>query len=290
MAIFNEDGKKYYDRKIKELKTFDLDVLKNSDRVIVKDVIEKIGTISVTKKKQQSTDIDINYLSRIFNLSLADISIFGYDITEMVEDLIRMISIKESKEGGWQNEILFPSANLRTLDYKCTPGSIIYPTKSNNCDEVFLGHEEIHLLKDTNPEEFLLCYTLIEVIPIFYELLMSEDIDYLSKDILSWRLSQLKESGKEILRLTNLKGIAPQSEKKYIDMAIMERSVYQLSFYYALILFNMYQTNPNRILYLVRCVLMHELTTLELLEELGIYNVRKSHHFDEGIEKVKTII
>ena len=119
---------------------------------------------------------------------------------------------------------------------------------------------------------------------------MSEDIEYLSKDILSWRLSQLKESGKEILRLTNLKGIAPQSEKKYIDMAIMERSVYQLSFYYALILFNMYQTNPNRILYLVRCVLMHELTTLELLEELGIYNVRKSHHFDEGIEKVKTII
>lgn len=214
MAIFNEDGKKYYDRKIKELKTFDLDVLKNSDRVIVKDVIEKLGTISVTKKEHQSTDIDINYLSRIFNLSLADISIFGYDITERVEDLIRIISIKEAKEGGWQNEILFPSANLRTLDYKCTPGSIIYPTKSNNCDEVFLGHEEIHLLKDTNPEEFLLCYTLIEVIPIFYELLMSEDIEYLSKDILSWRLSQLKESGKEILRLTNLKGIVPQSEKK----------------------------------------------------------------------------
>ena len=62
MAIFNEDGKKYYDRKIKELKTFDLDVLKNSDRVIVKNVIEKLGTISVTKKEHQSTDIDINYL------------------------------------------------------------------------------------------------------------------------------------------------------------------------------------------------------------------------------------
>ena len=59
-------------------------------------------------------------LEYIYNqefLSLADISIFGYDITERVEDLIRIISIKEAKEGGWQNEILFPSANLRTLDY-----------------------------------------------------------------------------------------------------------------------------------------------------------------------------
>lgn len=290
MAIFNEDGKKYYDGKIKEFKIFGLDSLKNSDKVLVKDVIEKLGSINVTKKEQQSTDIDINYLSRIFNLSLADISIFGYDITERVEDIIRQISIKMATDGSWQNEILFPSENLSTLDYDCAPGSIIYPSKTNICDEVFLGHEEVHLLKDTNPREFLLCYTLIEVLPIFYELLMVEDIDYLSKDILAWRLTQLKESGKEIVRLATLKGIAPQSEKKYIEMAIMERCVYHLSFYYALILFNMYQTNPNKILYLVRCVLMHEMTTLELLKELGIYNERKSKHFNEGLEKIKTII
>ena len=60
MAIFNEDGKKYYDGKIKEFKIFGLDSLKNSDKVLIKDVIEKLGTISVTKKEQQSTDIDIN--------------------------------------------------------------------------------------------------------------------------------------------------------------------------------------------------------------------------------------
>lgn len=291
MLKFDEKTQGYCKSKLKNFKIFGLASLKEKDKIIIRDVMTKIEDFSVSNESRKSSEITLEYLNQLLNLSLGDISIFGYDITETLEDTLQMVSFKPSEEEStWKNEILFPSVNLNTTSINGIARHIMYPKNIHPCDEIFLGHEEIHLLKDTNPKEFIHLHTLIEVIPIFYEMLMSEDISYLTQDILAWRIKELKESAEEYKKLEALRKDFSIEDKKYLDMLLLDNSVYHLGFYYASILFNMYQKNPNKILYLVRKVLIHEITTLDLLKILGIYQVPNLEEFDEELYKIKRII
>ena len=62
---------------------------------------------------------------------------------------------------------------------------------------------------------------------------------------------------------------------------------YLNSFYYAIILYNMYKENPKKILGYVSKVLNHELTTYDMLIDLNIYGDIKGEVFENEINSIK---
>lgn len=65
---------------------------------------------------------------------------------------------------------------------------------------------------------------------------------------------------------------------------------YLNSFYYALVLFNMYKDNPKMILELVRKVLNKEMSTLDLLVNLGLYHKNSDYIFNEELGKIRKVL
>ena len=62
---------------------------------------------------------------------------------------------------------------------------------------------------------------------------------------------------------------------------------YLSSFYYSLILFNIYRSDPALVLQAVRKVLNHEMTTLEMLNSLGIYQENNDKIVDREFKIIR---
>ena len=62
------------------------------------------------------------------------------------------------------------------------------------------------------------------------------------------------------------------------------------SFYYALMLYSLYKETPNKILNLVNKVLNHEMTTFELLNNLGLYGDIKGEIFEKELGMIRQLV
>lgn len=62
------------------------------------------------------------------------------------------------------------------------------------------------------------------------------------------------------------------------------------SFYYVVILYSMYKETPKKILDLVSRVLKQEITTLDMLNCLGIYGDIKGGTFEKELDHIRKLL
>lgn len=160
------------------------------------------------------------------------------------------------------------------------------PKEPDVMGPLHLAHEHIHLLKDTNYEEYSDSQIFGDVITIFFEFLIANTYPEMKNNIYRYRLYSLKEDLKYYDNA--LKQMKKSKEDKDLYKVTITRSgQYLNSFYYAVILINMYKVNPSLILQKINRVLNHEMTTREMLEELGILYLDKKDIFDTEFETIK---
>jgi hypothetical protein len=163
--------------------------------------------------------------------------------------------------------------------------SLNMPNVMTSADRVFIGHEFIHMNKDLNFEEYKLLMTYSDVIPILYEFITMKDD---ANEVLSARISAL---GLEIHGYELAAQKMKSGREKDLYKVILSRSgQYLNSFYYATILYRMYLNDPKMILDYIRRVINCEMTTLDMLKDLGIHLVDNNEMYDEQVQEFRGII
>lgn len=184
-------------------------------------------------------------------------------------------------------------------------GQVSYFLVPDNLYEIsgyFFGHEQLHALKEIDYREYINQRTLGEVIPIFYEFMIYSPEEDMCKEILKVRIRSIFDNALEYklfndaFRANKLNEIILGEDKETIrkskvyEYARTKMGCYLNSFYYALILYNMYKETPERVLGLVSRVLKHEITTLNMLEQLGIYGDIRGEIFEKELRNTKKLI
>ena len=144
---------------------------------------------------------------------------------------------------------------------------ITIPDKFNSLASVYFEHELHHILKDVYPNEYKLMLRYADVIPMFYELIKAENTDDLTcKTIINNRIALLYEIKNDF---TNSNLYANSIIFTFLNS---KKYQYLNSFYYSLLLYKYYKESPEEILKLVSYVLKGKITTLDLINTLGINN------------------
>lgn len=170
----------------------------------------------------------------------------------------------------------------RTDDGNFKVKSITVPSKYNDLASIYFGHEIIHSLKDTNPSEYQYMLKYADVIPMFYELIESDKYDDISKKaIINNRLALLNSIKKEM-----------RDDDFYSDNYIKKiicskKCQYLNSFYYSILLYKIYKSNPKYILDLVKLVLNGKITTYNLICSLGLNDRELDNDVKEELIKIK---
>lgn len=163
--------------------------------------------------------------------------------------------------------------------------SLNMPNVMTSADRVFIGHEFIHMNKDLNFEEYKLLMTYSDVIPILYEFITMKDD---ANEVLSARISAL---GLEIHGYELAAQKMKSGREKDLYKVILSRSgQYLNSFYYATILYRMYLNDPKMILDYIRRVINCEMTTLDMLKDLGIHLVDNNEMYDEQVQEFRRVV
>jgi len=183
-----------------------------------------------------------------------------------------------------------------------TISKYIIPNELSEFSILNFTHEQLHGLKETNYNEYLDNRVLGETIPLFYELVTNGLNENLKKELLKFRLQVLwgdKEEYKIFNYLYESTGFFDifvsnngdiTTKKSLYEYIRSLRSCYLNSFYYAVILYNMYKVNPQKILNLVSMVLKHEMTTLQLLQCLDVYGDVRGEIFEKEMCNIKRLI
>lgn len=149
-----------------------------------------------------------------------------------------------------------------------------HPRILDDVSYAFIGHEFHHVLKDVYEEERKLRNRFSEVIPMFYELIATD-----------------KEKDEEVKReILNRRMLLLTLDKKYYEASSLGQLQYFNSYYYALCLNNKYKENPILVLRLVTRVLLGEITTLDLLKLLNIYDDSLNDIVDDEMYNIKEYI
>ena len=162
----------------------------------------------------------------------------------------------------------FDTKMLSKNSMKISP-TVLFPDVFDKASYAFFGHQFHHLLKDKNVEEIKIRNRVSDVIPLFYELMCADDEDnkLVAKEIIKRRIFLL------------------QLEKRKRD----DIDTLQLfnSYYYALGLFLKYKKDDLIVLRLISRVLMGEITTLELLTMLNLYEEDLDYEVSRQLETIK---
>lgn len=141
------------------------------------------------------------------------------------------------------------------------------PQKISMTSPIWLGHEYMHALKDTEVKEYLLKDISSEVIPFFYELVMAnEEFPKLKEEWKSKRLGMLSYDNEYYKEAKKRREENPDAFDKIKDA----NGQYLSSYYYALNLYHIYKKYPKEVLKEVNEVLKHKKNTIELLKEFDI--------------------
>lgn len=151
---------------------------------------------------------------------------------------------------------------------------IICPEVFDKTSYAFLGHEFHHALKDLNIKERIVKDRLVDVIPMFYERVCAfeEQEEKVSKEILKRRLILLED----IRELDN-------------DDCTDQLKEFN-SYYYALALYTRYKKDKILVLRLISRVLNGEISTLDLLNMLDIYNSDLDYVVSRELETIKQYV
>ena len=215
-------------------------------------------------------------LAKVFDQSLNDIQLFGADIAltlgEIIDNTNCVIAYHSTamytchvtyQVDEQTNQITNQHGNVKLYKLSDT---------YNALSPIFLAHEHLHALKETNYQEYVDCQRVGDVIPLFYEMVkVHSTYQDLYQAWLNQRMQFLVES-KELYQNARESMKSSGKTRDLYKLLATKSGQYLNSFYYAIILFHIYQTNPTLVLTLIEKVLKHELTTFEMLNSLNIYN------------------
>ena len=148
------------------------------------------------------------------------------------------------------------------------------PLYINRFSHIFLAHEFNHALKDTNYQEFLSLFIAGEVIPLFFELITLDNFNTdIKKNFLQTRMAMMSNNCQIYYEAKT----RINENEEIFNFIKSDAGKYANALYLALLLYNMYRKNPKQVLEEVKKVLYQKQTTIELLNKLGIYNIKNSN-------------
>ncbi len=258
------------------------------DKKIINYVSRMLNTVNTGADVSIGT---IDYNTAIIG-SLENLKVLGMEPYTKVSSFISTVPFLPIHpiSNGYSCHISY-SVDDKTLEVDKNSGTIAHykvPQRPDIMAPLHIGHEHIHALKETNYEEYIDGQILGDVIPIFYELLMSDKYEEMKKLIMSFRLASLKADKKHYDNAINQ---MKKKELKDLYRVIATRSgQYLNSFYYSLLLYNLYKSEPKKVLELVNKVLNHEMTTRGMLEELGILYSEKTQVFEGELDIIRKVL
>ena len=212
--------------------------------------------MTMTKEKTKEIALytislfDKNYIDYLSNINL-------FAITDSQYDYITCLSFKNKISNNTIKSIKIPF-NL----------SCISP--------IWLGHEYIHSLKDKEHEEFYNSFLVSEVIPLFYEILITNsNLNYLHDAWKDNRLYLLKNAKDNYIILK--KSYDNGSNKYSLNQIMNYYGKYLISYYYAVNLYHLYLNNNDEIINKVKKVLNNKITSIDLLYDLGLYKINSNN-------------
>lgn len=239
-------------------------------------------------------------LKTLIDMSLTQIEFLKLKDNSKISDIISKTPIHHSQPKHIFKTIIGYSLekNQEYFETVIPDSGSIYqydiPRKLYLSDITPFSHELCHSLKDTNYKEYVNIYTIDEVIPMFYDLISIENTDNIKKRNLQIRMHYSYLNKLEFLTIQEFIENELNKDVKYnrnVYNYLQSRDgCYLNSFYYTLILYHMYKENPLKILTLVKKVLNHEITTIEMLNYLGIYNNIQGEIFEKELNEIKKIL
>ena len=186
-----------------------------------------------------------------------------------------------------KSEVYLTNFNC-TEDIGLEPNELIVPKELNNLSHNRIGHEIMHVLKDSyNEKETSYHFLYGEVISMLYELIQAEDEESsIREHLINFRLLAIHTSNSWINQKQLLKRLGKDEEKIMYYQLIFKP--YLISFYYTICLYEIYLNNPKELLRLVRCVLRHEMTTFDMLNNLGLIDNISQETYQRGCKLLLT--
>ena len=179
--------------------------------------------------------------------------------------------------------------DTKTFSNKGNVEHITTPTIFGEEAPISITHEFIHMLKDTNINEYVLMFRYSEIIPLLYELIsMNESKN--REQLLKNRLILLKYEVENINFVIEQIKLNPILRNQYLCV-LSQSGKYILDLYYALQLYELYLIEPHTILEQIRLVLNHTITTQEMLIKLDLYDKLDYNTYKESFKEhvTKTI-
>lgn len=254
-----------------QLKLFELELLKRDiygyltptdNEVKIMDLVA-----NTVKKETPLNNLEERNFKEEFEKGMLSLVVFNKRFINKVNE-IPFITYDDLDENDLRTIISFNiMSKFRRLKGKNKEVKI--PNKINELFKVWVGHELVHCLKDTNYHEYVLKDIASETLPIFYEMLIThtlfEDVHDKWKN---YRLSFLSD------HIDVYQGLEKNDEYEILKNSYGQ---YLTSYYYALNIYHLYKEDPIKMTKYINKVLTNKKTTLDLLKEFNIYEINKEH-------------
>lgn len=184
------------------------------------------------------------------------------------------------------------------IAYPCDSKNIVQESGKVECfkgpfipderDSTFASSCLVCALKGTNYDEFKQSLRFGDVLPLLFEMIMLENKNSSIRNyILFNRMCFLNEDINFYHKLNEIN--VNEGEEDIHRLLMSNATSHLIGMYYALILYDIYKSNPILILNGMKRVLMHEITTSQLLESLGVLDNRNDEVFNKELKNLKKI-
>lgn len=252
----------------KVLKSMGIKEMTNSNIELIKEVSPSFDDFKIDKPTFRETKYS---REELIWTGLSTLEMYGPEYSELLANIFNNRFLKLMNEPyNFSTSISFSKDNKE--------GKVIgfrIPKISTFSDIIWYAHEGIHVCKDIHYDEYTNSFRYGDVITFLHELIISQQ---LNEEILyEWfnaRFYCIKESATKSKEYIDSKSKTKSQEKKEIyNTLISSTGRYILSYYYALILYDIYLTNPRAITREVTKVLNGEQTTEKMLNYFNILNI-----------------
>lgn len=247
-------------------------------------VCDNLDDIPLMKYKEKKLNINQICMNSVNSFTIYD----NHLLIDKIVNILKNITIYIDKSNSDSTISNFRSninTSKRDGNNYFVPQSITIPENFNDLASLYFGHEIHHILKDVNPDEYKNMLLYADVIPMFYELIQSDLYDDVSKKaIINNRLALLSNL-KRFVTIHNTR-----NDSNYITNVIdSKRCQYLNSFYYSLMLYKLYNINPQYVLNIVKKVLMGDITTDTMIDIFGFHDRSLDNDVRDELNKIKRI-
>ena len=269
----------------KAIDFFGMQYLDYRDKNVIQFVIRSLKDVNAKVIVGKNTDFNSVALDAISDMGKT----FGADIEQATAACIARVPFRSIMPNSHEftANILF-GVNPITGKIDSNGGFIDHFKITEHVyeeDRIFLGHELVHVNKELNLDEYRLFLTYSDVIPMLYEFVVMRDKAY---EVINNRFALLKTETKRYNDVT--KHMKSGKDKDLYKVLQSRAGQYLNSFYYAVVLYKMYKNDSKMILDYMKRVMKCEMTTLDMLKDLGIHLVDNHEYYNEQMQEFKSII